>query len=54
MFGEVKDAHPHINWTIEDKTALVELNCHKVIIKHICSGKGWAIHKPLELVLFIC
>ena len=54
MFGEVEDAHPHINRTIKDQTALVHMKCCKVIIEYVSSGKGWASNKPSDLVLFIC
>ena len=51
LFGEVEDAHPHINGTIENQTALVHMKCCKVIIEYVCPSKCWAGYKVPDLVL---
>ena len=42
VLGEVKDAHPHIHRSVEDQTALVDLDRCQFIVEDVRSGKGWA------------
>ena len=53
MLGEVKDAHPHIHRSIEDQTALVDLDRYQIIVEDVHSGKGWAGIEEPEFVLLM-
>ena len=53
VLGEVKDAHPHIHSSVEEQTALVDLDRCQIIIEEVHSGKGWAGDEAPEFVLLM-